>query len=201
MNGINLTIEQGEFIAVMGTSGSGKSTLLHILGCMDRLTEGQYFFHDVEVSSLSQGKWHDFRKKHISFVFQNFALMNHYSVRENIELPLRLLGVGRKERRERVDEIAARLQITDNLDKLPIHISGGQQQRCAIARALVGNGELLLCDEPTGALDKKTSAEIMKVLSDIHKEGKTIVLVTHDPEVASYAQRIIRIEDGMIVEQ
>ena len=197
---IDLSVKKGEFLAVMGTSGSGKSTLLHILGCMDRLTTGRYMFDETEVSSLSVKKWHEFRRKHISFVFQNFALVNQYTVRENIMIPLKAQRIRKKERDARVEHVAEVLGITEVLDKLPLHISGGQQQRTAIARAVVCDNELLLCDEPTGALDRNTGIEVMGILKDIHKSGKTIIMVTHDNNVAEFADRIIQIEDGRILE-
>lgn len=198
---IDLSVKKGEFLAVMGTSGSGKSTLLHILGCMDRLTTGKYMFDETEVSSLSVKKWHEFRRKHISFVFQNFALINQYTVRENIMIPLKAQRIRKKERDARVEHVAEVLGITEVLDKLPLHISGGQQQRTAIARAVVCDNELLLCDEPTGALDRNTGIEVMGILKDIHKSGKTIIMVTHDNNVAEFADRIIQIEDGRILKQ
>ena len=197
---IDLSVKKGEFLAVMGTSGSGKSTLLHRLGCMDRLTTGRYMFDETEVSSLSVKKWHEFRRKHISFVFQNFALVNQYTVRENIMIPLKAQRIRKKERDARVEHVAEVLGITEVLDKLPLHISGGQQQRTAIARAVVCDNELLLCDEPTGALDRNTGIEVMGILKDIHKSGKTIIMVTHDNNVAEFADRIIQIEDGRILE-
>lgn len=197
---INLSVKKGEFLAIMGTSGSGKSTLLHILGCMDRLTTGEYRFEETDVSELSVKDWHEFRRKHISFVFQNFALINQYTVRENIMIPLKAQRMRKKERNARVEHVAEVLGISEVLDKLPLHISGGQQQRAAIARAIVSDNELLLCDEPTGALDRNTGVEVMDILTNIHKTGKTIIMVTHDMNIAEYADRIIRIEDGMLVE-
>lgn len=200
LKGVDFSVERGEFVAIMGTSGSGKSTLLHILGCMDQLTSGQYFFDGTEVNSLGQSAWHEFRRKHISYVFQNFALINQYTVRENIAIPLKAQRIGKRERNKRIREIAKTLGISDVMDKLPPHISGGQQQRVAIARAIVCDNELLLCDEPTGALDKSTGLEVMNLLKNIHKEGRTIIMVTHDIEIAGYADRIVHIEDGMISE-
>lgn len=198
---VTFHIGAGEFVAIMGTSGSGKSTLLHILGCMDRLSSGQYLFGETDISKLGVNEWHDFRREHISFVFQNFALINQYTVRENIMIPLKANHVAKTERVRRVNQVAKMLGIEDILDKLPPHISGGQQQRTAIARAIVGDNELLLCDEPTGALDKKTGIEVMEILREIHKAGKTIIIVTHDADVAKYADRIVRIEDGILSEE
>lgn len=200
LRNVNLIVDRGEFVAVMGTSGSGKSTLLHILGCMDQLSSGEYYFDDTEVNSLGMKAWHEFRRKNISYVFQNFALINQYSVRENIMIPLKAQRIGKKERCKRVEYVAELLGIEEVLDKLPPHISGGQQQRAAIARAIVCDNELLLCDEPTGALDKNTSIEVMNILKRINKDGKTIIMVTHDKDIAQYADRIVRIEDGILSE-
>ena len=201
LRNVNFHVNEGEFVAIMGTSGSGKSTLLHILGCMDRLSSGQYLFGETDVSKLGINEWHDFRREHISFVFQNFALINQYTVRENIMMPLKAKHIAKAERTRRVNQFAKMLGIEDILDKLPPHISGGQQQRTAIARAVAGDNELLLCDEPTGALDKKTGIEVMEILREIHKAGKTIIIVTHDADVAKYADRIVRIEDGILSEE
>ena len=200
LKGITLEIEQGEYIAIMGRSGSGKSTLLNILGGMDTLTKGEYYYNEISVHALKAGELHRFRKEHVSFIFQQFALMNHYTVYENVQIPLLAKGYRKKKRREIVMEKLELLGIAELEKKLPVHISGGQQQRCAIARALAADNELILADEPTGALDKKTSMEIMDILDTIHKEGKTIVVITHDPEVAARADSIIRIEDGLLVE-
>lgn len=196
LNRLDLSVSEGEYVAVMGASGCGKSTLLNILGCMDILTSGEYYFGDVCVSSLSTQKLHRFRKEHIGFVFQNFALMNRYTIYENVELPLLAKGIPLAKRRAMVLEIMEALGIRDLRNQLPLQTSGGQQQRTAIARALVSGNPLLLADEPTGALDKKTGNEIMDVFDSIHKQGKTIILVTHDETVAKRADRIVWMEDG-----
>lgn len=196
LRGINLEIDRGEFIAIMGTSGSGKSTLLHILGGMDNLTGGKYLFEDQVISDYNFTKLQQFRKKYISFVFQNFALMNKYTVYENVEMPLLARKV--KNRRKIITEQLEKMGIADLQKKLPTQLSGGQQQRCAIARALAANTPVLLADEPTGALDKKTSAEMMDCFEEISRE-KTIVLITHDPDIAARCRRVVRIEDGVIV--
>lgn len=196
---INLTVEKGEYMAVMGPSGSGKSTLLNILGCMDSLTGGQYFFDETEVSALSVNRFNKFRKENISFVFQNFALMNHYTVFENAELPLIAKGVGKKQRKEKVLAALETVGIADLEKKLPMNISGGQQQRCAIARAIAADTGLVLADEPTGALDRATGMGIMDVFDEVNKSGKTVIIVTHDIEVAKRTNRIINIVDGQIV--
>ena len=196
---INLEVKDGEFVAIMGASGSGKSTLLHILGGMDKLTSGEYFYNDEAVHDMSMGRLNIFRRDHVSFVFQNAALMKYYTVAENIEMPLLSMNVGKKERKKIIEEKMEAVGIAHLAKKLPIHISGGEQTRTAIARALAGDNELLLADEPTGALDQTTGKEIMEVFKKVHEMGKTIILITHDPNVAAYADRIIRIEDGKII--
>ena len=196
---INLEVKDGEFVAIMGASGSGKSTLLHILGGMDKLTSGEYYYNDEAVHDMSVGRLNIFRRDHVSFVFQNAALMKYYTVAENIEMPLLSMNVGKKERKKIIEEKMEAVGIAHLAKKLPIHISGGEQTRTAIARALAGDNELLLADEPTGALDQTTGKEIMEVFKKVHEMGKTIILITHDPNVAAYADRIIRIEDGKII--
>ena len=196
---INLEVKDGEFVAIMGASGSGKSTLLHILGGMDKLTSGEYFYNDEAVHDMSMGRLNIFRRDNVSFVFQNAALMKYYTVAENIEMPLLSMNVGKKERKKIIEEKMEAVGIAHLAKKLPIHISGGEQTRTAIARALAGDNELLLADEPTGALDQTTGKEIMEVFKKVHEMGKTIILITHDPNVAAYADRIIRIEDGKII--
>lgn len=196
---INLEVKDGEFVAIMGASGSGKSTLLHILGGMDKLTSGEYYYNDEAVHDMSTGRLNIFRRDHVSFVFQNAALMKYYTVAENIEMPLLSMNVGKKERKKIIEEKMEAVGIAHLAKKLPIHISGGEQTRTAIARALAGDNELLLADEPTGALDQTTGKEIMEVFKKVHEMGKTIILITHDPNVAAYADRIIRIEDGKII--
>lgn len=196
---INLEVKDGEFVAIMGASGSGKSTLLHILGGMDKLTSGEYYYNDEAVHDMSMGRLNIFRRDHVSFVFQNAALMKYYTVAENIEMPLLSMNVGKKERKKIIEEKMEAVGIAHLAKKLPIHISGGEQTRTAIARALAGDNELLLADEPTGALDQTTGKEIMEVFKKVHEMGKTIILITHDPNVAACADRIIRIEDGKII--
>jgi len=201
LNGIDLSIKDGDFVAIMGKSGSGKTTLLNILGCMDRLSSGKYYYDEVDVCLLRSNKWHEFRRKHIAFVFQEYALLENYTARENIGVPLDAIGLIGRERRKRIEEVAEMLEINSILDKLPTNLSGGQRQRVAIARALVSKGDILLCDEPTGALDSKTGHTIMRLLSQINKTGKTIIIVTHDSDIASNCNRIIRIEDGRIISE
>ena len=197
---ISLEINEGEMIAVMGTSGSGKSTLLNILGCMDQSDSGEYLYRDIEVHKLNHQPLHQFRKSHVGFVFQHFALMNQYTVYENVELPLSIQNVPIKERKERVYEALTQMGIQNLAKKMPAKISGGQQQRCAIARALASGNELILADEPTGALDVNTGNEIMDILETLNKQGKTIVIVTHDSKIAARTGRILYMEDGRIGE-
>lgn len=198
LNGICLEIEDGEMIAVMGPSGSGKSTLLNIIGCMDSLTSGKYEYNECEVSALKPSQLNTFRKEHISFVFQNFALMKDYTVYENVELPLLTRNVAKKERKRIVKEKLELMGISELAKKFPTQISGGQQQRCAIARALAAGNDMILADEPTGALDSKTGDEIMEVLKQVNKMGKTVIIITHDRKVAEKCNRIIDIVDGKI---
>ncbi len=199
LNEISLTIADGEFVAIMGASGSGKSTLLNIIGCMDTPSGGEYFLDDRKVSELNSRELSSIRNAKISFVFQNFALMEKYSAYENIELPLVNRRVSANERRHTVEEAAARLGITEQLCKLPKQMSGGQQQRVALARALASGADIILADEPTGALDKKTGIELMEIFKELNRDGKTIIIVTHDPNVAEYADRVITISDGRII--
>lgn len=199
LNDISLTIADGEFVAIMGASGSGKSTLLNIIGCMDSPTSGEYFLGDKDVSELRLKDLSKIRNNMISFVFQNFALMEKYTAYENIELPLLNRRVPAKERRFKVREAASRLGIEEQLRKLPKQMSGGQQQRVALARALASGAEIILADEPTGALDKKTGVELMEIFKELNSDGKTIIIVTHDPAIAEYADRIITISDGRII--
>ncbi|MBR4344968.1 MAG: ABC transporter ATP-binding protein [Lachnospiraceae bacterium] len=196
---INLEIEKGDFIAIMGASGSGKTTLLNILGCMDAATEGEYTFDGEKVSELKPSKTDLFRREHIGFVFQNFALLKDYTLRENVEIPLRALNIPKKKRNRISDDILSRVGLADYIKQYPTKISGGQQQRCAIARALVSGADLILADEPTGALDSKTGQEILDLLKKINSEGRTVIIVTHDEKIAIRANRIIKLEDGCIV--
>ena len=199
LNDVSLNVEDGEFAAIMGASGSGKSTLLNILGCMDKPTSGEYFLDNKNVSELNPKELSEIRGGKISFVFQNFALMEKYTAYENIELPLINKRVPAKERRNKVRDAASRLGIEAQLRKLPKQMSGGQQQRVALARALASGADIILADEPTGALDKKTGIELMEILKELNSRGKTIIIVTHDPTVAEYAERIITISDGRII--
>lgn len=199
LNGISLDINDGEYISIMGTSGSGKSTLLNILGGMDKLTTGEYFYNDIAVHSLKGNELHNFRKHNVSFIFQEFALMKHYTVFENVEIPLIAVGLSKRCRKEIVMKNLEAMGIADLAKKLPANISGGQQQRCAIARALASDKNVILADEPTGALDKKTGSEIMETLGNVNKMGKTLVVITHDENIAGMSDRILHIEDGKLI--
>lgn len=195
---ISLTINEGELIAIMGTSGSGKSTLLHIIGGMDTITSGDYWFDNEKISSFSLKQLQLHRKKYFSFVFQNFALMSMYTVYENIEIPL--LARKEKNRKPKIMAALEQLGIYELSNKYPNQLSGGQQQRTAIARALVAETPFFLADEPTGSLDQKTGMDIMKCFQQIHKKGKTVIVVTHDYNIANQCDRIVHIEDGVIAE-
>lgn len=198
LDGVDVTIEDGKLVAIIGPSGSGKSTMLNIIGGMDSVTEGIYECDDIVVSDLKGRALHKFRKNKISFIFQNFALMNEYSVYENVELPLIAKKYKRSERKKIVYKNLELMGIKDLAKKYPTQISGGQQQRCAIARALASGNDIILADEPTGALDQKTGEEIMKVLCDLNELGKTVIIVTHDRNVANKCEMILEIVDGKL---
>lgn len=198
LDNINLTIKDGEFVAVIGNSGSGKSTLLNVIGCMDLMDSGSYILNGQEISGIKINKLYKVRKESISFVFQNFALLNHYTVFENVEVPLLAKKVRKSERKRIVKEKLELMGIYDLKSKLPTKISGGQQQRCAIARALASDNKIILADEPTGALDSKTGEEIMNVLKELNGMGKTVIIVTHNMDIAKQTDRILEMEDGRI---
>ncbi|MCM1400003.1 MAG: ABC transporter ATP-binding protein [Clostridium sp.] len=196
---VSLKINDGEFVAIMGESGSGKSTLLNCIGLIDSFDEGEYIIDDVKVHELSIGKKNLLRKEKISFVFQNFELMRNYTLYENIEVPLLAKNVKKNARKKLIHEMAEKFGIEELLKKYPYQVSGGQQQRTAVARALISDNPYILADEPTGALDSKNSVELIHELKKINETGKTVLMVTHDPNMAEFADRIIHIDDGKIL--
>ena len=199
LSDINLKIEAGEFIAIMGASGSGKTTLLNIIGCMDAPTAGTYLFDGMDLSRAKENQLSSIRGRKIAFVFQHFALIDDYTVFENVEVPLLKQAMSKAERKKSVLTALEAVGIPELAKKKPTHISGGQKQRAAIARAIACGAEVILADEPTGALDSKTGKEIMGIFSELNARGKTIILITHDAQIASYAKRMITIQDGRIL--
>lgn len=198
LNKVDLKIEEGEFLAIMGPSGCGKSTLLNVLGLLDKASNGSYKFFDSETTKLSERKKSDLRKKNIGFIFQNFNLIDELTVFENIELPLLYNKVSSSERKKRVNEIMEKIGIAHRTKHYPQQLSGGQQQRVAVARALVNQPHLILADEPTGNLDSSNGNEVMNLLAELHKEGSTIVMVTHSSYDSGFASRIVNMKDGEI---
>jgi len=199
LRGVSFSVEEGEYVAIMGPSGSGKSTLMHILGCLLTPTSGVYRLKGVEVGTLSDEERSVLRRKEIGFVFQRFNLLPRLTLLENVELPMLYAGVPARIRRERARDLLERVGLGHRLHHTPMEISGGEAQRVAIARALVNNPSILLADEPTGNLDTRTGAAILAMFDDLNREGRTVILVTHDPEVARHARRILHIRDGEIV--
>jgi len=196
--GVSLEIHSGEFVAIMGSSGSGKSTLMNILGCLDRPTQGTYLLAGRQVSKMDKDELAETRNEVLGFVFQSFNLLARTTALENVELPLVYRGVGRKERHARGLRALERVGLEKRLDHTPAQLSGGQQQRVAIARALVGEPKVILADEPTGNLDSKTSVEVMGLFQELGRAGITVVLVTHEPDIAEFASRVIVVKDGLI---
>ncbi|MDP3437909.1 MAG: ABC transporter ATP-binding protein [Bacteroidales bacterium] len=198
LNGVDIIIHKNEYVAIMGPSGSGKSTMMNILGCLDSPTAGTYILNGTDVSKMDDNDLAEVRNKEIGFIFQSFNLLPRYNALDNVSLPLIYSGIGRAERDLMAREAIESVDLTDRLHHKPNELSGGQRQRVAVARALVNKPSIILADEPTGNLDSKTSADIMKLFADIHKKGNTIIVVTHEEDIAKHAKRIIRLRDGLI---
>lgn len=195
---VHLEVEEGEFVAIMGPSGSGKSTLMNIIGMLDRPTSGEYYLEGEEVAKLSEKKLAKVRNQQIGFVFQQFFLLSKLNALQNVELPLIYAGVSQSKRKALAEQYLKKVELETRMHHLPSELSGGQKQRVAIARALVNHPSIILADEPTGALDTKTGEQIMELLTELNREGKTIIMVTHEPEIAAFAKRQIVIRDGVI---
>ncbi|XJZ28777.1 ABC transporter ATP-binding protein [Bacillota bacterium Lsc_1132] len=200
LNNVSLTIDQGEFLAIIGPSGSGKSTLMNMIGCLDRPDSGEYYLDGKEIGRMNDNDLATIRNQKIGFIFQNFNLLTKLTAAENVELPLIYSGISGRERRKMAMESLEKVGLKDRAAHLPTQLSGGQQQRVAIARALVGKPSILLADEPTGALDSKTSHEILQVMQSLNEQGNTIILITHDLAIAKQAKRMVRIQDGQLFE-
>lgn len=200
LKGINFSVEEGELVAIMGSSGSGKSTLLNILGMLDELDDGSYHLDNVPIKDLNETKAANYRNKFLGFVFQSFNLINYKNAMENVALPLYYQRVGRKERQEKALKYLDQVGLKEWADHLPSELSGGQKQRVAIARAMAAEPKVLLADEPTGALDSKTSYEVMDLIQKINDQGNTILIVTHEPDIADMCKRIVHLKDGVIIE-
>ena len=198
LKGINLTINKGEYVALMGPSGSGKSTLMNLLGCLDTPTSGSYILNGKDVSKMTDNELAEIRNKEIGFVFQTFNLMPRTTALDNVALPLVYAGKNKKDRTKRAAEVLGLVGLGDRMDHRPNQLSGGQRQRVAVGRALVNHPSIILADEPTGNLDSKTSVEIMNLFNEIHEQGNTVILVTHEEDIARFAHRIIRLKDGEI---
>jgi putative ABC transport system ATP-binding protein len=200
LRGVTMSVEKGEFLCIVGPSGSGKSSLINILGAMDRPTKGEVIFEKVPLSKLSDDKLAELRNRRMGFVFQTINLLNHLTVLENVELPMMVLGIPPKKRRERAIEVLSRFLPESTFYKKPLEISGGEQQRVAIARALANNPDVILADEPTGNLDSANAQQVAKIFRELRDEGRTIIMVTHNLELTNYADRVVRLRDGQIVE-
>jgi len=198
LKGIDLDIDKGEYVAIMGPSGSGKSTLMNLLGCLDTPTAGTYILNGKDVSQMSDDELADIRNKEIGFVFQTFNLLPRTTALDNVALPMVYAGASKKDRTERAQQVLTDVGLADRMDHRPNQLSGGQRQRVAVGRALINKPSIILADEPTGNLDSKTGVEIMTLFENIHKAGNTIIVVTHEEEIAAHAQRIIRLRDGLI---
>ena len=198
LNNVNFSVDHGEYVAIMGESGAGKTTLLNLLATLDKASEGQILLNGKDLSQMNEKEAANFRRKHLGFVFQDFNLLDTFSLRDNIFLPLVLSGKNHKEYDALLEPIAKQLHITDILDKFPYEVSGGQKQRAAVARALITNPKLILADEPTGALDSKAASALLSVFGEINAEGQTILMVTHSAQAASHASRVLFIKDGEV---
>ncbi|MDK2917631.1 MAG: putative transport system ATP-binding protein [Candidatus Petromonas sp.] len=201
LKGVSLDIEKGEFVAIIGPSGSGKSTLMNIIGCLDLPTTGKYYFEDKEINNYRENQLADIRNKKIGFIFQKFNLLSNLNTLENVELPLIYRGMDEKQRKEKALKLLQNVGLSNHLNHTPSELSGGQQQRVAIARALAGEPQIILADEPTGNLDTKSGKEVLSILKELNRKGTTIILITHDMEVAESAKRIVTIRDGLILEE
>ena len=197
---IDLDLEAGEYLSVLGPSGSGKSTLMNIIGCLDVASSGSYILHGRQIEELTENELAAIRSREIGFIFQNSQLLPRLTARKNVELPLIYAGVSPKERRRRAEEMLVRVGLADRMEHYPNQLSGGQQQRVAVARALAGNPSILLADEPTGALDQKTGRQVMELFRELNDEGRTIVMITHDMNIAKHARRTVHIIDGVLTE-
>ncbi|MFV0502987.1 MAG: ABC transporter ATP-binding protein [Lachnospirales bacterium] len=200
LNGISMTVKKGEFVSIMGSSGSGKSTMMNVLGCLDNEARGQYILDSVDVTKANDDSLTDIRNKKIGFIFQNFNLLPKFSALENVELPLRYAGLKGKEVKEKANNALSKVGLLDRANHKPNELSGGQRQRVAVARALVNNPSILLADEPTGNLDSKSTNEIIKIFQDLNNNGATIIMVTHEHEVAVHTKRVVTFKDGSIIE-
>ena len=201
LKNVDFSMEEGEYVAIMGPSGSGKTTLMNIIGCLDQPTQGQFFLDGEDVSKCTENQMSDIRLRKIGFVFQSFHLLPRQSALTNVELPLNYAKVPKKERRERAFQALERVGLADRVDFLPNQLSGGQMQRVAIARAIVNNPKLLLADEPTGALDSKSGVQVMELFQKLNDEGVSVLMITHDAEIAAHAKRMVMIRDGEVWEK
>ena len=201
LKGISLTVNEGEFLAILGPSGSGKSTLMNMIGCMDSFDEGEYYLSGQPIHTMNDNKLTDIRNEYIGFIFQKYHLISKYTILRNVMMPLLIRGEGAAEAEVKARERLIQLGMGERMDHKPTELSGGQQQRAAIARALVGNPKLLLADEPTGALDSKSGAQVMELFQRLNDEGVSVLMITHDPDIAAHAKRVVTIRDGELQEK
>ena len=197
---VNFRIQDGEYVAIMGPSGSGKSTLMNLIGCLDTITDGTLILDNQNISNCTENELSDIRLKKIGFIFQNFQLLSYLTALDNVALPLVYAGIKKKERTRLAEEALAKVNLTDRATFLPNQLSGGQKQRVAIARAIINNPKIVLADEPTGALDSQSGKQVMQIFQELNKAGVAVLVITHDPNVASYASRIVKIQDGILTE-